>query len=152
MDIIKRLDSLLIDTTCSGDVAHPQGKVIGMQYRRKKKKVKGEPSYSVHEATKYRGMDSTGIKRAYKDIMKALKPEMSRKPELTRNKEWWMIEIRDEQYFTNYDADPDNDYKEFTGQAELEKKLSRVLRGYPVMYLGQEKDWVQIRIKNIPKD
>ena len=48
-DLIKRLEMLINDTTATGDVALPQGQVIGMQYRKKKKKVKGGAAYPVHE-------------------------------------------------------------------------------------------------------
>jgi len=51
-DIIKRLETLINDTTCTGDVALPQGQVMGMQYRKKKKKAKGGASYDVHETDK----------------------------------------------------------------------------------------------------
>jgi len=51
-DLIKRLEMMINDTTVTGDVAKPQGQVIGMQYRKKKKKVKGGASYPVHESNK----------------------------------------------------------------------------------------------------
>ena len=51
-DIVKRLETMINDTTCTGDVALPQGQVMGMQYRKKKKKIKGGASYDVHESDK----------------------------------------------------------------------------------------------------
>jgi hypothetical protein len=49
-DLLKRLDLMINDTTATGDVAMPQGQVMGMQYRKKKKKAKGGASYEVHES------------------------------------------------------------------------------------------------------
>ena len=48
-DILKRLDQMLNDTTVTTDIAQPQGQVIGMTYRRKKKKVRGGAEYEIHE-------------------------------------------------------------------------------------------------------
>ena len=54
MDIIKRLDIMLTDedgATTTGDVALPPGGVIGMRYRKKKKKNKLGTETVVHETT-----------------------------------------------------------------------------------------------------
>jgi hypothetical protein len=51
-DIVDGIDSLLIDTTGTGDVANNDARPgihMGMVYRKKKKKVKGEAPYTVHE-------------------------------------------------------------------------------------------------------
>jgi hypothetical protein len=47
-DILKRLEMMINDTTVTTDVALPQGQVIGMTYRKKKRKVKGGAEYAVH--------------------------------------------------------------------------------------------------------
>jgi len=52
-DIVKKLDRLLGDETTTGDVELPQGEVIGMTYRKKKKKNKLGTETVVHESTIY---------------------------------------------------------------------------------------------------
>ena len=55
-DIVKKLDRLLGDETTTGDVALPPGEVIGMAYRKKKRKNKlGLPDTVVHETTYHGG-------------------------------------------------------------------------------------------------
>ena len=51
-DIVKKLDRLLGDETTTGNVELPPGEVIGMVYRKKKRKNKlGLPDTVVHETT-----------------------------------------------------------------------------------------------------
>jgi hypothetical protein len=55
MDILDRINKLLVDTTAhaSGSVDMSQGpygsNILGMRYIKKKKKVKGGAEYPVHE-------------------------------------------------------------------------------------------------------
>jgi hypothetical protein len=55
MDILEKLNRMLADTTChaAGSVDISQGpygsNIMGMRYRKKKKKVKGGAEYSMHE-------------------------------------------------------------------------------------------------------
>lgn len=59
MDILKRLSIMVSDETTTGDVALPPGEVIGMRYRKKKRKNKlGLPDTVVYE-TSYAGGTST---------------------------------------------------------------------------------------------
>lgn len=50
-DVVKKLDRLLGDETTTDDIEIPDGKVIGMTYRKKKKKNKLGPDTVVHETS-----------------------------------------------------------------------------------------------------
>ena len=51
MDIVKRLSIILSDETTTADVALPPGEVIGMRYRKKKRKNRLGTETVVHETT-----------------------------------------------------------------------------------------------------
>ena len=50
-DVVKKLDRLISDETTTSDIALPPGQVIGMTYRKKKKKNKLGTETVVHETT-----------------------------------------------------------------------------------------------------
>lgn len=51
MDIVDRLNLMVSDETTTGDIALPPGEVIGMTYRKKKKKNRLGTETVVHETT-----------------------------------------------------------------------------------------------------
>ena len=51
MDIVDRLNLMISDETTTGDIALPPGEVIGMTYRKKKKKNRLGTETVVHETT-----------------------------------------------------------------------------------------------------
>ena len=61
MDIVEKLNRILMDTTChaQGSVDTSQGpygsNIMGMRYRKKKKKMKGGAEYAMHEGKYWPG-------------------------------------------------------------------------------------------------
>lgn len=51
MDIVDKLSMMISDETTTGDVELPPGEVIGMKYKKKKKKNKLGTETVVHETT-----------------------------------------------------------------------------------------------------
>ena len=55
MDIVDKLNRMIIDATVAADVDLPPGDVIGMTYRKKKRKNRLSLPIVVHETTIYAG-------------------------------------------------------------------------------------------------
>lgn len=58
MDIVDKLSMMISDETTTGDVELPPGEVIGMKYKKKKKKNKLGTETVVHETTYAGGTQS----------------------------------------------------------------------------------------------
>ena len=51
MDIVKKINKIITDETTTNDIELPPGQVIGMKYKKKKKKNKLGTETVVHETT-----------------------------------------------------------------------------------------------------
>ena len=92
-------------------------------------------------------IDFAAAKQLTKKIKRKLDAEMTQEP--YKNGDSWDLSVRAYQYFTPREGEEDDDWPDFTGGKEVEKKVKSVLpSGIEIQISPEEKDWITISVRS----
>jgi hypothetical protein len=103
----------------------------------------------ARDTTKGKGVTREDAKVIYKQLQRALRPDMSQQLSKSkfRENEWWDMDFRVYDLFTERPGEEDDDWPNFTGAKQLEKAIKPILKGIGYMVSPSEKSWLSILVK-----